>query len=549
MQLTASSKPQLRPSRTLTARCCASCTGPGVYTVVPESTHELGEPIQWQAVGDIGRVDLATLGSAVRLVAAVALLARHWPAQGSRHVTYLALSGVLLRAGYDADRVRRIVKAVAVATHDEETARGELIVDGTDRKIQSSSRATGWPTLASLLNSGAEVIGRVRDWLGLIDRPLAIINTLTPPPRKWPDPPSPEVYYGLTGKVVRMIDPVSEADPFAIGLQFLTCFGNVIGRAAKFAVEADVHCGNLYDVFVGRSAKARKGTSFGHVRRLFSDADVDWANKRVLSGMSSGEGLIWAVRDRIVRRDRVKGRTGPPQYEDVEADPGVSDKRLMVYEPEFAQVLRVIERTGNTLSPTLRAAWDTDSLNSLVKNSPARATGAHISLVGHITEDELRKYLPGIETGNGFGNRFCWACIARSKVLPEPGQIDQAVYVECREQLKSAIAFARQCGPVTRDPAAQEFSRAIYPLLSEGRPGLLVRADGASRGTSGSVVDDLRLARSIKPGKGRTSESRPVDVGVLRAVGGVFIRRRYGRHPGGRVADSAAVKPRWTVPN
>ena len=37
---------------------------------------------------------------------------------------------------------------------------------------------------------------------------------------------------------------------------------------------------------------------------------------------------------------------------------GVRDKRLLVFEGEFAQVLRVMRRDGNTLSGILRNAWD-----------------------------------------------------------------------------------------------------------------------------------------------------------------------------------------------
>src|SRR5205823_2555764 len=101
---------------------------------------------------------------------------------------------------------------------------------------------------------------------------------------------------------------------------------------------------------------------------------------------SSGEGLIWAVRDRIMKREKVKEK-GEVSYVEVEADPGVSDKRLLVYEPEFANVLKQTERQGNTLSAILRQAWDGLDLRTLTKNSPARSTGAHVSLIGHITSD------------------------------------------------------------------------------------------------------------------------------------------------------------------
>src|SRR5262249_33688502 len=119
--------------------------------------------------------------------------------------------------------------------------------------------------------------------------------------------------------------------------------------------------------------------------------------RRVGSGLSSGEGLIWEVRDPITKRERVKEKGQPVRFEEVEADPGVTDKRLLVFEPEFANVLRMIERQGNILSAVLRMAWDSGSLRTLVKNNPARATGAHVSLIGHVTAEELHRYLSTTE--------------------------------------------------------------------------------------------------------------------------------------------------------
>src|SRR5581483_4114637 len=100
-------------------------------------------------------------------------------------------------------------------------------------------------------------------------------------------------------------------------------------------------------------------------------------------------GLIWHVRDPIEKREPVRERGRPPRYETVVADPGEEDKRLLVVEPEFANVLKQTERQGNTLSALLRQAWETGTLQTLTKNSPAKATGAHISVIGHITADEL----------------------------------------------------------------------------------------------------------------------------------------------------------------
>lgn len=60
----------------------------------------------------------------------------------------------------------------------------------------------------------------------------------------------------------------------------------------------------------GRTSKARKGTSWGQIRQTLAGVESAWADSRVMSGLSSGEGLIWAVRDEIRERSpvREKGR-------------------------------------------------------------------------------------------------------------------------------------------------------------------------------------------------------------------------------------------------
>lgn len=45
-------------------------------------------------------------------------------------------------------------------------------------------------------------------------------------------------------------------------------------------------------------------------------------------------------------------------------------------------MLKQLEGRGNILSAVLRQAWDGSDLRTLTKNSPTRATGAHVSLIG-----------------------------------------------------------------------------------------------------------------------------------------------------------------------
>jgi hypothetical protein len=277
---------------------------------------------------------------------------------------------------------------------------------------------------------------------------------LPPPPVEWPAPPDPAAYHGLSGAIVQKIAPHTEADPAAILTQLLVCCGALIGRDAYFQVEATRHHPNEFVVLVGDSAKARKGSSFDHVARLLAHADPAFT-ARLTTGLSSGEGLIWAVRD----------PQGP--------DPGAADKRLLVIEPEFATVLKSTGRELSTLSPTLRSAWDGRPLALLTRTAPARATEAHISIIGHITQTELRRHTTTVEIANGFLNRFIFAAVRRVRLLPEGGDPDPLKRTGLGRYLTSVLTHAHTAGKVTLTPEARELWWHTYPQLTHPANGLL----------------------------------------------------------------------------
>jgi hypothetical protein len=262
-------------------------------------------------------------------------------------------------------------------------------------------------------------------------------------------------FHGPLGELVSIIDPHTEADPAAIHFQALVGFGNMIGRSGYHQHEADHHYTNEYLVLVGDTSDGRKGTSFGHVLRTLTAVDPSWVQSRITPGLSSGEGLLNEVRD---------------SHKD---DAGVSDKRLLVFEPEFANVLRVFERTGNTLSALLRSAWEGRPLRVLVKNNPARCNAPHISLIGHITGDELRKFLTATDAANGLANRHLFVLVERSKFLPHGGENFNPADLEPVEyQMRLALEFARGLSRIHRTDDARSYWESIYPSLSAGRPGV-----------------------------------------------------------------------------
>jgi hypothetical protein len=290
---------------------------------------------------------------------------------------------------------------------------------------------------------------------------------------KWPAPVDAAAYYGLAGDIVRTLEPQTEADPAALLIHILVSVGNLAGRCPHFRVGGTNHYTNENAICVGKTSSARKGTAKSDTFNLLSHGDPTWVNNRVVGGLSSGEGLIWAVRDEIEKqepiRDKNKRITG---YQPVIVDQGVADKRLLVIEPEFASVLRVAGRDGNTLSTVYRQAWDSGLLRVLNKNSPMKATGAHISIIGHITREELLMELSSNDKVNGFGNRNLWLCVQRSKFLPDGGDWEHLDLVPLIGRLKNVIEFARGVGEMHRNAEARAMWHEVYPQLSRERGGL-----------------------------------------------------------------------------
>jgi hypothetical protein len=331
--------------------------------------------------------------------------------------------------------------------------------------------------------------GDVSDWIqagGTYDQLVQIMQKESPfeetpaismMQRNEPAVPSwpilaPEALHGLPGDIVRTIDPFTEADPASVLIHVLAAFGNVIGSGAHAAVQNDLHPARIFAVVIGESSKGRKGMSWSTPREIFSKVDSKWSDGRVRGGLSSGEGLIYHVRDELRKTVPVKKGGRIIDYEEEIVDSGESDKRLLCIESEFSSMLKIMGREGNSLSGVVRQAWDTGDLSTLTRNNPLHSTGAHVSIIGHTTKDELIRCLSATEQCNGFGNRFLWLLAKRSKALPHGAALPPEKLNSLAEQMERAVVFARNVGRIVRDASANAMWETIYYLLSEGRPGL-----------------------------------------------------------------------------
>lgn len=269
----------------------------------------------------------------------------------------------------------------------------------------------------------------------------------------------PAALQGLPGEVVRAINPHTEADPAGLLADFLTGFGNAAGTRPHMIADGARHTGRLFTVAVGRTSKGRKGTAHANVQTVMRRADPTWADSRHAGGLSTGEGLIAAVAD---------------QSTEDGAPPAPADKRLMVVESEFARALAVTRREGSTLSHVMRDAWDTGTLRVLTRKDPLTATGSHISLVAHVTVDELRSKLTTTDQANGFANRLLFVCVDRSKRLPHGEGVPADVADDLGAKARQALTVARNIDRMTRTPDAARLWEELYDRMAEDDPGGLV---------------------------------------------------------------------------
>ena len=244
-------------------------------------------------------------------------------------------------------------------------------------------------------------------------------------------------YYNLLKDVAEVATRDSEASPVAVCANFIGTFAAMVGRGAFQPIGDGVcHCRPFF-LLVGRTGKARKGTSEYTVRRIFNYVEQllrdDYPTlKRHEGGLSTGEGLGWAIRDRAQEdgNDKIKD-TG-----------GTDDKRLYVVEAEFAGAMAAASREKNTLSATIRTCWDGKTISPLVKNSLWSTTDPHIVINGHITAAELIARMTDVDALSGFLNRFVILHIVRPKLVPLPKRTPDADVESLAAQVADAVRFA-----------------------------------------------------------------------------------------------------------
>lgn len=276
------------------------------------------------------------------------------------------------------------------------------------------------------------------------------------------------VLHGLFGDYVTAVGPHTEADPMGVLMCNMMAFGSAVGRGPHVRAGGRQRANNNL-LLVGFTSD-RKGTAQDVGSEPVQNADPVWAKDRVLPGMGSGEGLVYAIRDDTVVQQPIKDKGVIVRYENLTV-PGVADKRLCVVEAEFDKLLTLIRRESSTLSGILLEAWAGKPVGFTNKSSADRCEEPHLTIIGMMPPDELvRKTAGRPETTNGMLNRFLFCRVRKHGSLPFGGDW-QGVAAAFAPRFQAALQWARAIGEVGWSAEARTLWLSEYERLSESREG------------------------------------------------------------------------------
>lgn len=423
-----------------TVRSGASVLGNGLdiratggYVVAPPSQHISGNAYSWEADDALLARLPATLAATLlreRSTRAVSSTATHAVPipSGARNSTLASLAGSMRRTGMSADAIE-----AALAATNAERCDPPL----EEREVRAIAQSVARYEASAPVADVSEDV----DWDDNVPWPKLNDAAL----------------HGLAGDIVRAALPETEADSAAMLFSVLAAAGNAAGPGRRIEIADDRHPARLFVAIVGDTATGRKGTSWAAVRPFFRAGCAEWLASAPRNGFGSGEAIITSM----TARHEDKGQQSSP------------DTRALIIEPEFARILSVNDRQGSTASPIIRQAWDTERLEVRRAQSHLVVEGAHVSLLAHITPDELRRKLTNVDIAGGFGNRFLFVCSRESKMLPSGGNLESSVIGPLAKRLASSIHRA-QTNPLVlrRNSEAERLWHEIY-CAEPARPGIV----------------------------------------------------------------------------
>jgi hypothetical protein len=150
----------------------------GLQTVFPGSTHKTsGEAIKWNKDGGPLQADAQTLYRATARLSSACLISTFWR-EGIRQDLAMAVSGSLLRNGFDLAETKNFIRAVCDAARDEETETRLKATEATAQRLEKGENVYGFPNLIELTDK--KLVETVCKWLGIESRSRSDFEPGTP---------------------------------------------------------------------------------------------------------------------------------------------------------------------------------------------------------------------------------------------------------------------------------------------------------------------------------------------------------------------------------
>lgn len=280
-----------------------------------------------------------------------------------------------------------------------------------------------------------------------------------------------DLMYGIAGQIVRKAAEYNEAHPAGMYLDFLVSMGSIFGRHAYFNVNSTAHYTNEFMVRVGQTSDSRKGSGRDAIDEVLRLVDSNWQQLRVMNGFGSAQAIINELKDAVEQHTFSKKKNA---FNNIVV-PGVEDKRLCVREGELASVFQLAGMKDSRADIVLRDGWDSKALHNIVKGSnhdgfsnSVHCQQPHLSISGDTTKSELLRKMPNGADENGFGNRFLYCYVYRTKKCPLGGpQVDWA---DMLVQLLKVVEYAKQQKYIPLSKAAEKMWSRMYLDLESNRP-------------------------------------------------------------------------------
>lgn len=279
----------------------------------------------------------------------------------------------------------------------------------------------------------------------------AATDKAPPPPVPVPDK---EMFTGILGEIAHAADPGTEADIVGIYASLLGIAGTLIGNRPHARIGNRQHPLLVWPLLIGRTGAGRKGDAVDTAELIFSHSHPNLSDLTI-TGISTGEGLIWHVHD-------------PVYSPDGEYKSGTDEKRLFVSEDELGHVIAVASREGAILSSVLRKAWDGRTLQVPTRTNPYKATKPHIGIVAAITPTEFRARVTHRDMASGLWNRFLPLFVERRELIALPEGLGPELLYEFGGRLVKAISKASEFNRIGLSNAARDlWTDKLYPEFAD----------------------------------------------------------------------------------